>query len=165
MNLKIVSYHNIFSGKAGSLWILLFLLMLTGCQSTGLQHAAEQAVRGRPHKDIILETTGYCPCGKCCNWKLNWFGRPVNASGPSKGTPKKVGFTAGGRRAQPGTLAADTRLFPFGTIMFIPGYGYGRAEDRGKDIQGYEIDLFFRTHNEALRWGRVKKKIKVWYCR
>ena len=46
--------------------------------------------------------------------------------------------------------------------MYIPGYGYGRVEDRGSSITGYKIDLFFRKHNDALKWGRKKLKVKVW---
>jgi 3D (Asp-Asp-Asp) domain-containing protein len=114
---------------------------------------------------MTLETTGYCPCKKCCGWKRNWFGRPVFASGPLKGRPKKVGMTASGTRARHGTIAADTSRFPFGTIMHIPGYGYGRVEDRGSAIKGGKIDLFFRRHSEALQWGRERKQVQVWLPR
>jgi len=112
-----------------------------------------------------LETTGYCPCGHCCGWRRNWLGRPVFASGPNKGKSKKVGYTASGVRAQPGTIAADTSIFPFGTIMYVPGYGYGIVEDRGGDIKGRRIDLYFTRHSKALAWGRVKKRVLVWKAR
>ncbi len=59
-----------------------------------------------------------------------------------------------------GTIAADTHYYPFGTRMFIPGYGWGIVEDRGKAIKGpSRIDLFFNSHNRARKWG--KKKVKV----
>ena len=61
-----------------------------------------------------------------------------------------------------GTIAADTRHYPFGTRMYVPGYGWGRVEDRGGDIKGYRLDLFFRSHRDALAWGRAKKKVTVW---
>lgn len=118
-----------------------------------------------PARVTTLETTGYCPCRKCCGWKRNWFGRPVFAGGPLKGRPKKVGVTASGTRARYGTIAADTSRFPFGTIMHIPGYGYGRVEDRGSAIRGGKIDLFFRSHSEALQWGRERKQVRVWLPR
>lgn len=85
------------------------------------------------------------------------------ASGPNKGKPKKVGMTASGVKAKKGTIAADPKRFPFGTVMYIPGYGYGRVEDRGRSAQGNKIDLFFKKHKEALRWGVQIKKVKVWY--
>lgn len=111
---------------------------------------------------VTMVTTGYCPCGKCCGWKRNWYLRPVYAYGPLKGKPKKVGITASGTNARKGTIAADTRRYPFGTIMYIEGYGYGRVEDRGGAIKGNHIDLFFRSHRQALEWGKQIKRVKVW---
>ncbi len=113
-------------------------------------------------KEFVLETTGYCPCSACCGWTRNWWGRPTYASGPLKGKAKRVGQTASGTMAKPGTIAADTSIFPFGTVMYIPGYGYGRVEDRGGDIKGYHIDLFYRSHSRALEHGRYKERVKVW---
>ena len=110
-----------------------------------------------------LKTTGYCPCGECCGWKRNWLFRPVIASGPDRGKPKHVGITASGTRAKPGTIAADRSKFPFGTIMYVPGYGYGRVEDVGSDIKGYHIDLYFRHHSDAMQWGVQKKVVEVWF--
>ena len=46
--------------------------------------------------------------------------------------------------------------------MYIPGYGYGRVEDRGGAIKGYHIDLWFDDHDDALAWGSKKQKVKVW---
>jgi 3D (Asp-Asp-Asp) domain-containing protein len=86
----------------------------------------------------------------------------VIASGPNKGKPKAVGITASGTRAQRGTVAADTRLYPFGTIVRVPGYGWGRVEDRGGDIKGQKLDLFFDSHGEALEWGRQRLPVEVW---
>ncbi len=63
-----------------------------------------------------------------------------------------------------GTIAADTKYYPFGTRMFIPGYGWGVVEDRGGAIKGpRRIDLFFHSHQEALQWGRRKVKVTVEY--
>ncbi len=59
-----------------------------------------------------------------------------------------------------GTIAADTRFYPFGTRFYIPEYGYGRVEDRGSAIKGRKrLDLYFKSHQKALNWGR--KRIDV----
>ena len=87
---------------------------------------------------------------------------PVFTSGPNKGKKKEVGMTASGVMAQRGTLAADTRHFPMGTVMFIPGYGWGKVEDRGGAIKGNKLDLFFDSHEEALEWGRQQVDVRVW---
>jgi 3D (Asp-Asp-Asp) domain-containing protein len=106
--------------------------------------------------------TGYCHCGKCCGWHRNWLLRPVYSSGTLKGKPKKVGQTASGRMAHHGTIAADTNRYPFGTIMHVPGYGYGRVEDRGGGIRGDHIDIYFPSHKQALLWGKKQLTVKVW---
>jgi 3D (Asp-Asp-Asp) domain-containing protein len=64
--------------------------------------------------------------------------------------------------AKHGTIAADTSLYPFGTLMFVPGYGYGVVQDRGGSIKGDKIDLFFKRHKQALEWGRVQKDVYIW---
>lgn len=61
-----------------------------------------------------------------------------------------------------GTIAADTGFYPFGTRMFIPGYGWGEVEDRGSAIKGPKrIDLYHRSHKDALTWGRRKVGVLV----
>ena len=87
------------------------------------------------------------------------FGKPVYDYGPNKGKPKKVGVTASGIVAGAGTVAADPKVFKFGTRLEIPGYGIGRVEDVGGAIKGRHIDLWFPSHKEALDWGRRWLKV------
>ncbi|MFO7871370.1 MAG: 3D domain-containing protein [Kiritimatiellia bacterium] len=138
---------------------VLALLLMQGCRTS------IRPPEGVNPVERNLTVTAYCPCGKCCGWHRNWLGRPVHSSGPQKGQIKKVGITAAGTRARPGTIAADTRKYPFGTIMYIDGYGYGKVEDRGGGIKGNHIDLFFRYHNQAVEWGRQTKRVKIWFPR
>jgi hypothetical protein len=61
-----------------------------------------------------------------------------------------------------GTIAADTKYYPFGTRMYVPGYGWGVVEDRGGKIKGPDrIDLFFESHAEAMQWGRKKVRVII----
>lgn len=110
----------------------------------------------------VMQVTGYCPCGTCCGWERNWMGRPVYSTGPHRGERKAVGITASGARAGHGTVAADTSRYPFGTVFYVPGYGYGIVEDTGGQIRGNHIDLYFRTHGQAQEWGVQRLKVKVW---
>lgn len=58
------------------------------------------------------------------------------------------------------TIAADRKVFPIGTILHIPGYGYGVVADTGSAIKGHKIDLYFQTKSQVFsQWG--KKKVKV----
>jgi len=133
-------------------------IILSGC-------AGIRPPRGVERQTFVIETTGYCPCGKCCGWKRSLIPpfKPVFSSGPNRGKPKRVGITASGTKAKKGTVAADTRFYPFGTVMDVPGYGMCRVEDVGSAIKGpARIDLFFDSHKEAVKWGRKRLSIHVW---
>lgn len=57
--------------------------------------------------------------------------------------------------AHDGTIAADWRYIKKGTRIYIPGYGWGRVEDKGSAIQGVNrLDLYMDSHAKALSWGR-----------
>jgi 3D (Asp-Asp-Asp) domain-containing protein len=117
----------------------------------------------KPVQKVML-VTAYCSCRTCCEWKRDWLFRPVAATGPNAGKPKVVGHTASGAPARAGTIAADAALFPFGTVMLVPDYGYGRVEDRGRSIKGNHIDLYFPYHSSAIRWGvRKNVTVRIWY--
>jgi 3D (Asp-Asp-Asp) domain-containing protein len=80
---------------------------------------------------------------------------PVFGSGTLAGKRKKVGVCADGSKAKHGTIAADTDFHPFGTQIYVPGYGVGMVHDRGGAIQGMNrLYLYFRNHDDALEWGR-----------
>lgn len=138
---------------------LCLCFLLAGCASV-------RPPRGVVPRTITMEATGYCDCGKCCGWERVWWApwRTVYSTGRNKGNPKRVGITASGTKAHQGTIAADRRYYPFGTVLYIPGYGYGRVEDTGGAIKGAaRIDLFFSSHRQALEWGRQKLPVKVWH--
>ena len=60
-----------------------------------------------------------------------------------------------------GTIAADTTYYPFGTRLYIPGYGYGVVVDRGSAIKGASrLDAYFGSHHRALIWGRQKVPVR-----
>ena len=111
--------------------------------------------------EVTLKTTSYCHCRRCCSYKWVLF-VPYQKVGFFNYRLKHVGVTASGTLARPGTIAADTTLYPYGTIMHIPGYGYARVEDVGGAIKGQHIDLYRPNHWFARQWGVRPKKVKVW---
>ncbi len=115
--------------------------------------------------DVVLtvKTTGYSASMQSTGWKLNWFGLPVFTSGSNKGKLKVVGQTASQVMVRPGIVAVDSNVFPRGTKFYIPGYGWGIAEDVGGGINGNHLDLYFRWNRFAVKWGTKPKKVKVWY--
>ena len=137
--------------------VLAILSAMQGCYSLRTMGMQEEVV--------VMEATGYCACQACCGWKRRYgccLFPAVYASGPKKGERKRVGITADGSKAKKGIIAADTRHYPFGTIMHVPGYGWGEVHDKGKAIKGNRIDLFFSSHKKALEWGRRTVKVRVY---
>lgn len=61
--------------------------------------------------------------------------------------------TASNTLVRPGVVAADWRVFPPGTRLYIPGYGEAVVEDRGSGVKGNHLDLFMLDRQEALTWG------------
>ncbi|MDD4239096.1 MAG: ubiquitin-like domain-containing protein [Desulfotomaculaceae bacterium] len=61
--------------------------------------------------------------------------------------------TASGVPPHYGVVAVDTAVVPFGTRLYVEGYGYATAMDRGGAIRGNRLDLFFESESEALSWG------------
>lgn len=70
------------------------------------------------------------------------------------------GVTASGMMAQVGVVAVDTNVIPFHTRLYIEGYGFAVAGDRGGAIRGEKVDLFFDTREETVQFGR--RHIRVW---
>ncbi|MDT9724710.1 hypothetical protein DUZ99_06845 [Xylanibacillus composti] len=59
------------------------------------------------------------------------------------------------------TIAADPDIFPLGTVLWIPGYGYGIVADIGSAIKGNRIDLYYPSAEDVYaEWG--KKKLHVY---
>jgi 3D (Asp-Asp-Asp) domain-containing protein len=108
--------------------------------------AIPRSLRASSRKTVVA--TGYCPCADCC--------------GPNSPDAGGHGLTASGERPHPGvTVAADWALFPPGTRLFIQSIGHRVVQDRGGDIVGPRIDIFFRSHAEARTFGRRKVSVRV----
>lgn len=70
------------------------------------------------------------------------------------------GITASGEYVRPGTCAAGPSV-PFGTQLYIEGYGYATVTDRGGAIRDGMLDVWFPTYRQAIQWGR--KSVRVWF--
>jgi 3D (Asp-Asp-Asp) domain-containing protein len=100
--------------------------------------------RARVRKIITMEATAYYP-------------------GPEDTWPYASGTTASGLKAGYGVVAVDTRFIHLKTPLYIEGYGYAIAADRGGAIKGNKIDLCYDTYEEAVQFGR--KNVKVYILR
>ena len=74
------------------------------------------------------------------------------------------GRTRSGVHTQPGTLAADPRVLPLGTVVQVNAGKYSgvyTVHDTGGAIKGNRVDVWLPTHQEARRFGRRAIKLVV----
>lgn len=64
------------------------------------------------------------------------------------------GVTSIGLVPKHGIIAVDPDFIPYGTRVYIPGYGFAMAGDTGGAIVGNRIDLFMDDYREAINFGR-----------
>ncbi len=100
--------------------------------------------RARVSKTLTMQATAYYP-------------------GPEDTWPYASGYTASGLKAGYGVAAVDPRYIRLKTQLYIVGYGYAIAADKGGAIKGNKIDLCFDTYEEAVRFG--KKNVTVYILR
>ena len=93
-----------------------------------------------------FKLTAYCSCVKCCGqWAID---REVDENG------NPIVLTASGATAQVNhTVAVDPSVLPFGSELYVPGYGFYVAEDSGNGVEGNHLDIYFSSHDEAVNHG------------
>lgn len=82
------------------------------------------------------------------------------STGKRPGHPS-YGVTASGERVARGVVAADPRV-PFGTRVWVPGYGFGVVLDRGGAVKGARLDVYVESVEEARSWGVRMLPIRFW---
>lgn len=64
------------------------------------------------------------------------------------------GITATGTKVTAGrTVAVDPRSIPYGTQIYIEGYGWRIAEDCGSAVKNNHIDIAVDAHSQAMTMG------------
>jgi len=72
------------------------------------------------------------------------------------------GKTSIGRKPMVGrTIAVDPKVIPYGSRVFIPGFGWRVAEDTGAQIKGNRIDVLVENEEKAYKLGR-KSELVLW---
>lgn len=103
----------------------------------------------RPVRTVWMVTTAYSPDRRSCG---EW------ADG-NTASMKSVWTNA------MNSVAADTSLLPFGTLLSVPGYAEDDVVpvlDRGGAIKGARLDLLYPTHQIARQWGRQRLPVTIW---
>ncbi len=129
---------------------------LDGRLALGDEHAPKvgevRYFNGRPIRAVRtmrIRVTAYSPDHRSCGIHADG----ITASGFSVDVN-------GGR-----LVAADRRLFPFGSLLSVPGYAGGQVVpvlDRGGAIKGSRLDVLYPTHEIAREWGVRNIDVMVW---
>lgn len=88
----------------------------------------------------VFTVTAYCPCKICTG---------VYAGGP----------TASGVSPRQGVTIAASRAIRFGTVLEIEGVGRRVVQDRLALAYDDRIDIFFRNHAAAKRFGIRRMRV------
>lgn len=93
-------------------------------------------------------------------FELTAYYNSYSETGKRKGD-KYYGITASGEKTVEGvTIAADWRVLPKGTKVWIEGVGERVVQDKGGKIKGKIIDIYFDDAKDVVNFGR-KKNVKV----
>lgn len=139
------------SGVDAQSFIKQFASVISSSETVSVTktHSLEEAFDWSKYPKHTVTATGYTA--------------GFESTGKNQGHPE-YGITYSGvkvKRDLFSTVAADLTVFPIGTILFIPGYGYGVVADKGGAIKGNELDLYYETVEDVYKqWG--KKKVDVY---
>ena len=76
-------------------------------------------------------------------------------------TERKGSHGAAGGVCVYGTCAVDPARIPYGTKLFVEGYGFAVANDCGGAIDGNDLDLYMNSESACNSWGRRWVKVYV----
>ena len=71
------------------------------------------------------------------------------------------GVMANGERVHNGAIAADPKVLPIGTKVYIQGMGTFVVKDTGRLIKGKRIDIWIPNRASALKFGKRGVKLQV----
>lgn len=70
-------------------------------------------------------------------------------------------ITSTGKTLGKGIIAVDPRHIPMGSRIYVPGYGWGEAQDVGGMIKGRHIDVCLPSRGSVGRWGKRRLEIII----
>lgn len=85
----------------------------------------------------------------------------VQSTGKEEDHPL-YGITYTGTTVKEGrTVAVDPDVIPFGWWIYIEGYGFRRAEDKGSGVRGNWVDIYYDSLEMAESFGKKKGTVYI----
>ena len=120
--------------------LIVFVMALSIYLGTGIAFSSNVAKAATANKELICSTTAY-----------------TSGAGSMTASGRVVERNPNGIS----TVSVDPNVIPFGTYLYIEGYGYAVAADKGSSIKGNEVDVFFNSDSDCNNWGRQTVKVTV----
>lgn len=89
-------------------------------------------------------------------FQLSWYS-PFELKKPRE----KLRTSTGSNPREGRTIAVDPNTIPYGSTVYIEGFGYYIAEDCGGAIKGNRIDIFTESHEKAIQLGRKTANVYI----
>lgn len=99
-------------------------------------------IQGEPMEMTVSAYSGNCPIQHTGRWTA-----------------------IGGSALVQNGCAVDPKIIPLGSRLYIPGYGWKMADDTGRKIKGYRIDLRLGNRKECIQFGMQTMTVHVRYAR
>ena len=129
---------NIKIRKFGRKAVSYVMVLMSAC-TLGLSLGTSEAMAS----DIYVISNGQAENKTAIFKTVAYTGGQLTASGmPVRRNPEGIS-----------TVAVDPTVIPYGTAMYIEGYGYAVAADCGSGIKGNMIDLYLNSEEECINWG------------
>ena len=120
---------------------IVFVMVLIINLGTGIVFSSNVAKAATtPNKELICSSTAY-----------------TSSAGSMTASGKVVVRNPSGIS----TVSVDPNIIPFGSSLYIEGYGYAVAADKGSAIKGNEVDVFFNGESDCSNWGRKTVKVTI----
>ncbi len=107
--------------------------------------AREMILKSEQYELQVMNITMYAPLSDDAVRGLDFSGDPSQ--------------TASGDEVIPGETAAAGANIPFGTKIYVEGFGWRTVNDRGRAIGPNDIDLAVATKKEALDFGKQQRLV------
>ena len=149
--------------KIITLLLILFFLVFVNESNQTIIKNQEQIINFLNQKQIEKTVTSSSQIKeKTMTARVTAYAPLDNKSGICADSNPAV--TSTGYTPKVGICAVNPAKIPYGSLIYIPSYGYAIAQDTGAAMRNYDgiaIDVVMETYEEAMKWGVRYLEIQI----